>query len=875
MNTKLRVSIMISLLALSQICSAQAKEKFSFKTEKIKLKEVFQEIQKHTNYKFSYKENLIARKNIELQTFKNDNINSILSNILKNTRLNFLIHGKNIIIIKKNNIKHYNISGFVNEHSSGESLIGANIVCMDALKGTVSNNYGFYSLKLSEGQHNIKISFIGFHDIIKEIIVNDNMRLDIRLESEQSILNEIIVNNKNKQSHIDNVDMGRQRMDVADIHSMPALLGEADVMKSLQMLPGIQSSGDASANMNVRGGTYDQNLILLDDVPVYNPTHALGFFSVFNPDAIKKVDVYKGGIPAQYGDRLSSVVDIRMKDGDMRKYKGSATIGSISSKILFEGPIKKDVASFMVSARYSYAGKAADAFALLGQSIPGIKDGLNDYREGNDISFYDLNMKLNYKLNSNNRLFFSAYTGRDQFHFRLLDEKSSMDWGNITSSLRWNHIFGDDLFANTSLIFSNFDYSYYVKDDVRDFEWSSNLQEIALKTDFDYFMNDKNKIKYGFALSYHRTNPGRISPRSETSITKAYQMDENKSLKGSVYFSHEIDISKDLSVNYGFRYSAFANVGDGIVYDYKSKDREEVIASKEYHKGDIQSFFHGIEPRFNLRYRVNNKQSIKMSYTRTKQYMHLLSASSFGLPTDVWYPVNKHIKPQVSDQLSLGYFRNIADNKWTSSVEVYYKGMSNQIDFKDHANLFLNSQVEQEILMGKGWAYGAEFLLKKEYGKLRAWFSYTWSKNERKIDGINNNKAYATNYDKRHDISIYAKYELSKKLSLASNFVFSTGGAITTAKGSFDYQGVLFNHYSERNAYRLPNYHRLDVSMVLKQKKHKNWEGEWVFAIHNIYNRHNAYSIYTKQDEQDLSTNQTYLVYMFGAVPSVSYNIKF
>ena len=860
-------------LGIQQTCFSSNKRagKFSFALKSSSLKDALSEISKQTTYTFSYKESLIKDKTVDAISFDQSSVSEIMKQVLRGTRINYFVKGKIIILSLRTELSYYTISGVISEKGSGESLIGASLVCRQQMKGTVSNNFGFYSLTIPEGKYSFEASFIGFEKYEKVLIFDKNIRLDIQLSSEAASLNEVVVRARKQTENIDNVSMSTQEMGIETIKSMPALLGETDVLKSLQMLPGVTSSGDASANLNVRGGSYDQNLILLDDAPIYNPSHALGFFSVFNPDAIKNVEIYKGGMPAQYGDRLSSVVDIRMKDGNMEEFHGAASVGSIASRISLEGPIKKNKASFILSGRYSYAGNVADNIVNLAKEV-GLK---SDYREGNDVSFYDLNLKMNYKINANNRLFFSAYTGRDEFYFRLIDEKSSMDWGNVTSTLRWNHIFNERLFSNTTLVYSNFDYSYYIKDDIRNFEWSSDLKEFDVKMDFDYFLNPLNRMKFGFSLNYHDIQPGKIAPRSANSITKPYSLDRNTSLEPAVYFSHNIDFSDQFSLQYGVRYSGFANIGAGIVYDYANENREKVIGSKTYNKGDVQSFFHGLEPRLNMRYKISENQSIKASYSRTRQYLHLLSSSSLGLPTDVWYPVNKHIKPQVADQIALGYFHNFSDNKWVTSVETYYKKMDNQIDFKDNAKLFLNSRVEQEILSGIGWAYGAEFMIKKEKGRLKGWLSYTWSKTERKIAGINQGKAFPTRYDKRHDLSAFLNYKLNNRMTLSSNFVFSTGGAITAAKGSYEYQGTLVNHYSERNGYRLPNYHRLDLSLVLKGKQKKKFQTEWVFAIYNVYNRHNAFSIYTKQDEYDLKTNESYMIYMFGAVPSVSFNIKF
>ncbi|MFA8436566.1 MAG: carboxypeptidase-like regulatory domain-containing protein [Marinifilaceae bacterium] len=865
------------LSGILQPCLGQEnqKGKYSFELKSSTLKQALVEISKVTTYDFSYRESIVKEKKVISYSFHKASISEILKQVLRRARLNYSIKGRTIILTERKELAYYTISGIITEKESGETLIGATLFSMDKMKGTVTNNYGFYSLTLPEGECSVIASFIGFENFKKELYLEDNLRLDIQLASHTTSIEEVVVKARRKNENIETVKMSHEEMDVQTIQAMPALLGETDVMKSLQMLPGVQSSGDATANLNVRGGTYDQNLILLDDAPIYNPSHALGFFSVFNPDAIKNVEIYKGGMPAQYGDRLSSVVDIRMKDGNMKEYHGAVSLGTIASRLTLEGPLKKDKASFSLSGRYSYAGKVADNFVSLAESVDLFGKELDGYRQGNDISFYDLNLKVNYLINRNNRLFFSAYTGRDQFYLRLFDEKSSMDWGNITSTLRWNHIFNDRLFSNTTLVFSNFDYSYYLKDDIRNFEWSSDLQEFDVKSDFDYFINPENHLKFGFSVNYHRIQPGKIEPRSANSITKGFQLDENNSIEPAVYFSHQVEINENLSLQYGLRYAAFANVGPGTVYDYASEERKTVTGSTEYDKGEIQSFFQGVEPRVNLCYRIDGEQSVKASYTSTHQYLHLLSSSSLGLPTDVWYPVSKHIKPQMSDQFALGYFRNFNQNKYETSVEAYYKKMSNQIDFKDNADLFLNPQIEQEILSGDGWSYGAEFLVKKQTGRLNGWLAYTWSKTEKKIEGINQGKAFPVRYDKRHDLSAFLNYKLNDRMTLSSNFVYATGGAVTAAKGSFSYKGTLVNHYSERNGYRLPNYHRLDLSLVLKGKQRKGWESEWVFAIYNVYNRHNAYSVYTKQDEQDLATNQSYMIYMFGAVPSVSYNVKF
>lgn len=870
------VILFVFLIGFLQPCFSQegTQKKYSFKLEESTLKNALRQVSKETSYRFSYRESLIGNERSKKYDFNKKNIHEILNQLFRYKALIYTIKGKTVIL-KNKQIEKYSISGVITEKRTGESLIGATLYCVNLKEGVVTNQFGFYSLKLPEGEYEIVASYLGFEVSRKTLNLSKNMRVDFTLSPMATELKEVIISAKKENENLKAVNMSVQSMNIATIRSMPALLGEADVMKSLQMLPGVQSSSDASSNLNVRGGGYDQNLILLDDAPIYNPSHALGFFSVFNPYAVKNVEIYKGGMPAQYGGRLSSVIDIRTKDGNMHKFHGDASIGTVASRLSLEGPIIKDKASFILSGRYSYAGLVADNFAKIGEGLGFLRGIFEDYRSGNDVSFYDLNLKTNYKINKNDRLYFSGYLGRDQFYYRLIDEKSSLNWGNASASLRWNHIYNTSLFSNTTLVFSSFDYAYYLKDDVRNFKWSSKVKEFEFKTDFDYYVSPTSKMKFGLSVNNHQIQPGEIKPNSETSITKAYKMNDNWALAAAIYFSHEINLGDKLTLLYGLRYSGFANLSGGVVNNYTDVTREVIESSETYQKGEPQVLYHSFDPRLNVCYKINDKQSIKFSYARTHQYIHLLSPTNNGLPTDVWYPSNKNLKPQASDQYAIGYFRNFMDNKWKFSVESYYKSMTNQIDFKDNAKLFLNTRVEQEILSGKGWAYGAEFMLKKEKGRLQGWLSYTWSKTERQIDGINQGNSYPTRFDKRHDLSLFLNYKLNHKISLSANFVYATGGAITMSKGGFDYQGAVFNYYTDRNAYRLPDYHRLDLSMTLKGHQGKRFKTEWVFGLYNAYNRHNAYSIYTKQNDYNLRSTQGYKVYMFGVVPSVSFNLKF
>lgn len=759
----------------------------------------------------------------------------------------------------------YTVSGIITEQSSGEVLIGSSVFIPEYSTGAISNSYGFYSITLPEGPCTLEFSYMGYQSFSKKIDLSSNMRFNVSLLPESVVMNDIVVRSQSTNHAIKSVRMNNQQLPVKTILNMPALMGEADVLKSLQLLPGVQSGGDGNSNLFVRGGTYDQNLILLDDAPIYNPSHALGFFSVFNSDAIKNVEIYKGGMPAKYGGRLSSVVDIRTRDGHKNEYHGIVSLGTIASRATIEGPIVKDKGSFLFSGRYSYAGAVANLFANFS----------DDFGTNNDVSFYDLNLKANYNISENDHVFFTSYVGRDDFFFEVIDSKSRMNWGNISSSLRWNHIFNDKLFSNTTLVFSNYDYSYYLLDDMRNYEWSADMQEYDIKSDFDYSINSNNSLSFGASFDFHTINPGKIEPRSSQSITKPYKLNKNFSAEPSIYLSHQCTVYDRLKFEYGFRYSLFFNYGDEDVNLYTDSSRDVLQSKKHYNFGTIHDLNHALEPRLNMSYQLLENQSIKFSYARTHQYMHLLSSSNLGLPTDVWYPVNRYFKPQQSDQLSLGYFFNFNDNNYQTSIEGYYKDMKNQLDIKDNAELFLNESIEQQVLSGDAWAYGAEFLIKKTNGPLTGWFSYTWSKVEKKIPGINNGEVYPSRQDKRHDLSLYLNYQLSKQWSVNSNFVYSTGSPVTIAKGGFDFDGTVLNYYTKRNSYRLPDYHRLDLSVKWIGKQKKYTQSEWNISLYNVYNRHNTFSIMSKQDDYDMQSSTYNKVYLMGIVPSISYVIKF
>lgn len=776
-----------------------------------------------------------------------------------------------ILFVNLSAQKH-TLYGYIKDKATGESLIGATVSLDDKSNGTASNNYGFYSITLPAGKKRIKFSYVGYQTLSKEIELHSETNLSIELEFKDSKVEEVIVT-ASKNNKITNNEIGSQLLSISAIKQMPAVLGETDLVKSLQLLPGIQSTNEGTTNLSVRGGSFDQNLFLLDDAPVYNPSHALGFFSVFNSDAIKSVKVYKASFPAQYGGRLSSIVDIHMKEGNNKQLDVSGGVGLIASRLTLEGPLIKDKASFIVSGRYSYAGLTANGAGLLGQSLR--IGSLMDFNADNEINFYDINAKVNYKINDKNHLFLSAYTGSDHFYYYAIDDNSSMDWGNITGTARLNHVFNSKLFSNTMFIFSKYNYSYILKDDARHFKWSSNLQEMDVKTDFDYFLNPENHIKFGVSAENHYYSPGKVEPRDETSITKPFTLDRQRAIIGTAYLNNEQKISDKIGLDYGLRYSAFFLLGESTVYSYSPE--MEKIDSVKYAKGELVKFYQSLEPRLSIRYQLNGNSSVKLSWSKTVQFQHLIGNSSVGLPSDVWIPASTSIKPQSANQIAIGYYRSFAENRYEFSSEAYYRKMYNVIDYRDNADLFLNPHVETQVLAGKGQSYGLEFYLEKKNSALTGWLSYTLSKTSKQIEGINNNNSYPANYDKRHNLSLLLNYKLSPSWSVSSIFKFTSGGFATIPEGTFNYYGAAFNYYTARNAYKLPPYHRLDLSFNYQSRKneHRKWKTEWNFGVYNVYDKKNIFALFMKLDNYDFRYSQGTKMYLYGITPFITFNFKF
>ena len=759
----------------------------------------------------------------------------------------------------------FTVSGTIKDGRTGESIIGASVVLKKAdpsvktteTIGAASNDYGFYSLTLSEGKYKLVVSFVGYEPQIVDLTLDRNQQRNVSLSDAAAQLETVVISSEKANRNVTSVDMSTAKLDVKDVAKIPVLFGEKDILKTIQLLPGIKSAGEGNSGFYVRGGGIDQNLILLDEATVYNASHLLGFFSVFNSDAIKDVNIIKGGMPAQYGGRLSSVLDIKMNDGNNQNYAASGGIGLISSRLTVEGPIQKDKSSFIVSGRRTYA----DVFLKLSK---------DSSARTTTLYFYDLNLKTNYQIDAKNRLYLSGYFGRDKFGF---GSQFGFQWGNATATLRWNHVFSDKLFSNTSLIYSNYDYKINIGSGDVGFDINSAIEDLNLKQDFTYYAGNQT-IKFGFNSTYHTFIPGNITRSATSTAGPANTAIERRyAWENAIYASDEFALTPKLKANIGLRASAFTMLGAGTFYTYNTEG--VAVDSAKYNSGEFIKTYGGLEPRVALNYTIDDATSIKASYARTQQYVQLLSNSAATTPTDLWIPASKNVKPQVADQIALGFFKNLEENKYEASVEIYYKNMDNQIDYKNGAQLQFNKNVEAELVFGHGWSYGAEFFLKKKFGKLNGWIGYTWSKTERQFDKINDGKSFAAKQDRTHDLSIVAIYDISKKWSVSGTFVYSTGNAVTFPSGKYYLEGNLINYYTERNGYRMPDYHRLDLGVNYIAKKTARFESSWNFSVYNAYNRRNAYQINFQQSANDPNKTEAVRTSLFGVIPTATWNFKF
>ncbi len=761
----------------------------------------------------------------------------------------------------------FTLNGYVKDANNGEELLGVTVFVQELRNGVISNNYGFYSITMAPGEYTISYSFIGYKTLTRKIVLSEDMVQNISLVEESTELEEVVVTGERPEKNVVDIQMSVNEIDIRQVKKLPALFGEPDIIKTIQLLPGVISAGEGTSSFFVRGGSADQNLILIDEAPIYDPSHLFGLFSVFNADIIKDAELYKGGIPARFGGRLSSILDVRTRDGNNQKFEGDAGIGLLATSLSLEGPLKKDKSSFILSARRSYV----DLFARAANSE-------------NLVHFYDINAKVNWRANNKNRFFLALYAGRDNFDF---GDDFGFDWGNRTATFRWNHLFNDKLFSNTSLIASNFDYGLESRDASQGFTWDSSIEEFTFKQDLNYFISPKFELDFGYHLTYRKFSPGRIAPTPE-SIFKGKDLAKEFALDHAFYIGSQHKLSEKISVTYGARFSLFQNVGKSQVFLYEDAQnninpvRTDTLFFDQFET--IKNYFN-VEPRLAVRYIVGENSSLKLSYNRMVQNTHLISSGTVPVPFNTWAPSSYYLKPQKADQVAVGYFRNFKDNEYEFSAEVYYKTTNNVTDFADNAQIFFNEDIATEYRQGKGEAYGLELLLKKNEGDITGFVSYTWSKANRTVPGVNLSRTFDANHDRRHNFNAIATYDYNDKWSFGATFTYGTGKPTTIPAGSYQYgDGYIADIITDRNGFRLPAFHKLDLSATLTPRKNKGkkWETSWVFALYNAYSRKNPFALLTQVTQNkdgdiigDGTEKEAKMIYLFPVLPSITYNIKF
>ncbi|MCF8362535.1 MAG: TonB-dependent receptor [Prolixibacteraceae bacterium] len=747
------------------------------------------------------------------------------------------------------------MSGRITNAETGEDLIGATIYLEELKRGAASNTYGFYSVSMLPGEYTVTFSYLGFATEQVVINVKSEKKYNVALKPASKEIQEVVVRTEALNQNITSAEMGTVKLDPKVVKAIPVIFGEQDILKTIQLMPGVNSAGEGSSGFFVRGGQADQNLVLLDNAPVFNPSHLLGFFSVFNSDAISNVKLYKGGVPAQYGGRTSSVLDVNMREGNSERFAASGGIGLISSRLTLEGPLGENGSSFLVSGRRTYA----DLFLKLSND-----EALNSSK----LYFYDLNLKTHIELGERDRLYISGYLGRDALKTNMF----GFDWGNKVATLRYAHVFSSKLFSSTSLIFNDYDYKTKADFDFA-FDLKAGLVGNTLKQKFTYYANSNHTFHFGFEANDYKFKPGNLETVSLQNEAQVIDVPEKHGTEMAAFFSHELNIGEHFSLHYGVRPSYFYRYGEGLEYEF---DREGNVLDSVYHQsGELYSRYFDFEPRLSATYIFNEKSSVKMGYNRMTQNIHLLQNSSAGTPVDFWTPSSLNIKPQVADQVSVGFFRNLKDNAYEMSVETYFKNMQNQIDYKTGADLLLNEMAEAELLYGKGRAYGIEFLFEKATGDFTGWVSYTLSRSEKQIEGINNNQWYPARQDRLHDVSIVAIYKFSPLWTLSGSWVYNTGTAVTLPAGKYFIDGTIANLYTGRNGYRMPDYHRLDLGATWLLSKSERTRSELNFSVYNAYARKNPYSYIFGQDDDNPAQTKTTMIYLFSAIPSVSWSFKF
>ena len=763
----------------------------------------------------------------------------------------------------------FTISGYIKDSLNGETLIGATIAVQGQTKGISSNLYGFYSITLDEGKYILICTFIGYRIKAVSIDLRADTKINFDVLPRSYLAEEVVVSAKKRDANVKNAQMGKFTLPMEQIKSIPAFLGEVDLLKTIQFLPGVRNAGEGSAGIYVRGGGPDQNLILLDDAPVYNTGHLFGFFSIFNADAIKNVTLIKGGMPAQYGGRLSSVLDVSMKEGNNQKFQVDAGIGIIASRLSIQGPLKKNKSSFIISGRRTYIDAIAKPFMKSGSQF-----------KGSGYYFYDLNAKVNYIFSDKDRLYLSGYFGRDVFDYVNGKQslKFNIPWGNSTGTLRWNHVFNNKLFGNTTVVYNDYNFSFNAAQNDFELKLASGSRDLSLKQDFDLYPYTGHKLKFGGIYTYHKFTPSVISGKQDSTVFKPNNAQIKYAHEAALYLQDDWEINEKIKVHAGLRYSFFQQTGPYKIY--QTDDNGNRTDSTVFGRGRAVKNYGGLEPRFTIRYALDDETSIKASVTRNLQYIHLVSNAGTTLPTDIWVPSTYKVKPQISWLYAAGLFKNFKDNMYETSVELYYKQMDNQIEYKEGYVPSSLDDTENSFAFGKGWSYGAEFFINKIKGRLTGWIGYTLSWTWRKFAALNFGEKYPAKYDRRNDMSVVGIYELNKKWKLSASFVFGTGNSATLPQRFYIVGGILTQEYSRINEYRLPSYHRFDFSAIMTPKKNikRKWKSEWVFSVYNAYNRKNPYFIYFDQTGSPFNGTlviQAKQVSLFPVIPAITWNVKF
>ena len=770
--------------------------------------------------------------------------------------------------------QNVSLSGYLEDLETGESLIGANVLIKELNIGCSTNNYGFFSLTIPKGEYTIICSYIGYDNINRKIIINKDKSEKFKLSPSSFQIDEVTISTKKEDYNIKSSDLGNVELEVKKLEKLPVLMGEKDILKTLQLLPGVQSGSEGSSGFYVRGGGPDQNLILLDEGTIYNASHLFGFFSVFNSDAINDINLIKGSMPANYGGRLSSVLDINMKDGNKKRFSGRGGIGLISSKLTLEGPIKKDTSSFIISARRTYIDILTKPYL-----------DTTEYA-GNGYFFYDLTSKFNYRFSNKDQIFISGYFGKDVFTFNSPDWGFNMKipWGNSTGSIRWNHVFSNKLFMNSSLIFSNYKFEFSATQNVEgnnlyQSRLYSGIRDWNFKQDFNYYLNPRHTLKFGINNTYHIFSPSNFDA-SLDSLDISTNDIRYYAHEGAIYINDEFNLNEKILINAGIRLSTFTHFGPFERYIKDGSNNLGALSTDStinYNSWEPIKTYYGFEPRFSSRYLINEKSSLKFGFNQNYQYIHLTSLSSSSLPTDVWIPSSSIIKPLIGRQYSIGYYRNFNNNKYEFSLEGYYKNMENLIEYKENyipGTSIGTDNVDNNLVSGDGQSYGFELFLSKNIGNLSGWIGYTWSKTTRKFNELNKGLEFYSKYDRTHDLSIVANYQISKRLNFSTVFVYATGNTLTLPESAFLIDGDLILEWGERNSHRMEPYHRLDIALTLDGKKKGNYQSSWSFSIYNVYNRQNPYFIYfdVNDDNFGLTAKQ---VSLFPIIPSISWNFKF